>query len=129
MDGWSHKTLQGTHSRKALCRLNSTYCDHSILFLAGLRPFLNRQHLQNMWVLYFLYCKNLLYLPLSYRNWKIIRKFCATDIIFVYKKLYARLGTDACQRLGPYHPLTRLYWLYCLFCIFVLSDDGRSECN
>ena len=100
---------RGRFPRKALSRLYSTYCDHSILFLSGLRPLFNNQDLQGIRVMYFRYCKYLLYLPRSYRNQKIIRKFCATDIIFVYEKLYARLGAEACQRLGPYHPLIRLY--------------------
>ena len=67
---------RGRFSRKALSRLYSTYCDHSQC------------------------CER------SYRNQKIIRKFCATDIIFVYIKNSMLV---ACQRLGPYHPLIRLY--------------------
>ena len=86
-------------------------------FLSGLRPFVNNQDLESIRVLYFHYCKYLLYLPRSYRNQKIIRKYCATDII-LFKKLYAKFGAEACQHLGPYHPLIRLYWLYCL-CYFV----------
>ena len=77
---------RGRFSRKALSRLYSTYCDHSILFLSSFRPFFNSQDLQNIRVLYFSYCKYLLYLQRSYRNRKIISKFCAIDIIFVYKR-------------------------------------------
>ena len=100
---------RGRHSRKALAKLYSTYCDHSILFLSGLRPFFNNNDMQDIRVLYFRYCKYLLYLPRWYRNRKIIRMFNATDILTSYNKLDSKLKDEACKRLGPFHPLVRLF--------------------
>ena len=64
---------RGHCSRKALALLHSSFCDHSILFLSGTSPIMKKKDLAEVDILYFRYCKFLLYLPPSYRNKKIFR--------------------------------------------------------
>ena len=101
--------------------------DHSVL-LSETFILLKKSDLCKLRTCYYKYCKYMLYLHLSYRNWRIIRKYKAPDITAKLQELHYKLSTQAYRRLTPYHGLIRLFcWpfsslilLYLLYCTFVL---------
>lgn len=99
---------RGKYSRRALAKLYSSFCDHSILFLCGLYSLFRSDDLRNFRVLYFRYLKFLLYLPSRYRNTKIVKNFGATDILVSFKNLYFKFKKEIYERLGPFNPLIRM---------------------
>lgn len=63
--------------------------------------------------LYFKTCSLIYYYSIIYYYYYtifiIIRKFGATDILVSYEKLHSKLKEEAYLRLGPFHPLVRLF--------------------
>ena len=59
---------RGHYRRRALIRLYSNFCDHSVLFCSGIRPLLLNSDLKRIRIDYYRYCEFLLYLPRSYQN-------------------------------------------------------------
>ena len=115
--------------------LYSVFCDHSVLYLYGTFILLKKSGLCKLRRCYYEHCKYPLYLPLSYRNWRIIRKYQAPDITPNLQELHDKLSTQAYRRLTLYHGLIRLFcWpfsllilLYLLCCAFVpLFSSVRS---
>ena len=100
---------RGKYSRRALAKMYSTYCDHSVLFLSGMYSLLNKNDLRQIRIAYFRYCKFLLYLPTSYRNTRIIEKYGATDIIQSFELLSNNLTRNAFVSLGPNHNIIRVF--------------------
>ena len=97
------------YRRRALTRLYSNFCDHSVLFCSGIRPLLLTGDLKRIRTHYYRYCKFLLYLPRSYRNSKLVKQYCATDITNAFEKLSAKLAIEALYRLEYFHRLIRLF--------------------
>ena len=58
---------------------------------------------------YYRYCKFILYLPRSYQNTKLVKKYCATDITGAFEKSSAKLAIEALYRLGCFHPLMSFF--------------------
>ena len=54
---------RGKYNRRALAKLYSTLCDHSVLYASGLFPLLNNGNFNRIHLNYFKFCKYLLYLP------------------------------------------------------------------
>ena len=79
------------------------------LFCTDIRPLLLTGDLKRIRINYYRYCKFLLYLPRSYRNTKLIKKYCATDITGVFEKLSPQLAIEAPYRLGCFHRLIHLF--------------------
>ena len=77
----------GHYRRRALTRLYSNFCDHSVLFCSGIRPLLLTGDLKRIRINYYRYCKFLLYLTRSYRNTKLVKKYCATDITGAFRQI------------------------------------------
>jgi len=102
---------RGHYRRRALTRLYSNFCYHSALFCSGIRSLLLTGGLKRIRINYYRYCKFLLYLPRSYRNTKLAKKYCATDITDVLEKLSAKLAIEALYRLGCFHRFIRLFSL------------------
>ena len=86
---------RGHYRRRALTRLYSNFCDHSVLFCSGIRPLMLTGDLKRIRINYYRYCKFLLYLPRSYRNAKLVKKYGATDITGAFEKLSAKLAIEA----------------------------------
>ena len=70
----------GHYRRWALTRLHSNFCDHFLIFCTGIRPLLLTTNLRRIRINYYRYCKFILYLPRFFRNIKLVKKYCATDI-------------------------------------------------
>ena len=85
---------RGYYRRRALTRLCSNFCDYSVHFCTGIRPLLLTGDLKRNRINYYRYCKFLLYLPRSYRNTKLIKKYCATDITGAFEKFCAKLAIE-----------------------------------
>ena len=66
---------RGHYRRSALTRLYSNFCDHSVLFCSGIRPLLLTGDLKRIHINYYRYYKFLLFLPRSYRNTKLDKKY------------------------------------------------------
>ena len=79
---------RGHYRRRVLTRLYSNFCDHSVLFCTGIRPLLLTGDLKSIHINYYRCYKFLLYLPRCYRNIKLVKKYCAIDIIGVFEKNY-----------------------------------------
>jgi len=97
------------YSRRAIAKMYSTYCDHSVFFLSGMYSLLNKNHLRQIRFGYFRYCKFLLYLPNLYRNTRFIEKYGATDIIQSFELLSTNLTRHAFVSLGPKHNIIRVF--------------------
>jgi len=72
----------------------------------------------------------LLYLPLSYRNWRIVRKYKAPDITAKLRKIHDKLSGQAYQRLtclfcSPFSLLILLYLLSLHWNETILFPNGR----
>ena len=100
---------RGHYRRRALTRLYSNFCDHSVLFCSVIRPLLSTRDLKRIRINYYRYCKFRLYLPRSYRNTKLVKKYCATDITVAFEKLSANLAIEAIYSLGCFNRLIRLF--------------------
>jgi len=100
---------RGRYSRRALARLYSTFCDHSVLFTSGIYPLLQKKQLKSIRVMYFWYLEYLIYLPRSYRNQVIVSKYGVTDITQLFERLKTVLADSAAFPLGCFYPLIRLF--------------------
>jgi len=100
---------RGKYNRIALGKLYSTFSDHSVLYLSGLYPIFKKKDISDIRSSYFRFCKFLLYLPLWYRNRKIIKKFHLPNITEKLTDLHKKLSETAYRRLSPHHGLIRLY--------------------
>ena len=66
---------RGKYNRRALAKLYSTFCDHSVLYASGLFPLLNNGNLKRIRINYFKFCKFLLYLPPWTKNRTLVKNF------------------------------------------------------
>lgn len=99
---------RGRYNRKALAKLYSSFCDHAVLFPAGLHILFRPGDISDIRIMYFRYCKFLLYLPRRYSNRKMMRIFGAPDIVNCFVRQSSRLQENIYATLGVNHPLIRV---------------------
>ena len=58
---------------------------------------------------YYKYCEYLLYLPLSYRNWRVFRKYKAPFIAKKLKEFHDKLSAKVYKRLTSYSGFIRVF--------------------
>ena len=100
---------KGKYNRRALAKLNSTFCDHSVLYASGPFPLLNNGNLKRIRINYFKFCKFLLYLPPWTKNRTLVRKFSVPDTALKLEILHRKLSSTASARLSPHHLLIRFF--------------------
>jgi len=100
---------RGKYNRIALGKLYSTFSDHSVLYLSGLYPILRNKDFSDVQVAYFRFCKYLLYLPIWYRNRKLINKSHLPNITEKLTGLQKKISETAYRRLSPHHGLIRSF--------------------
>jgi hypothetical protein len=71
---------RGRYNRKALGKLYSSFCDHSILFLSGFLPILKPKDLKSISTYYFKCSWHLLCLPPWFQNQHLILQFGLPDL-------------------------------------------------
>ena len=108
---------RGKYNRRALAKLYSTFCDHSVLYASSLLPPLNNDNLKRIRINYFKFCKFLLYLPPWTKYRTLVRTFSIPDITLKLEILHRKISSTASARLSPHHRLIRFFVEF--VCVFV----------